>query len=82
MFFSRIVRIVAVLGLAAGVLKILSGLSIATEMFGPYEENLRRYGGAAASSGEIIDRGLYVALVSLALGVLSEISFNVRASRE
>ena len=78
MFFTRLVRIVATIGLVLGLLRTAIGLGIATEFFSTYEAALARYGGSAASSGEMIDEGLYWALVSIVLGVLGEISVSVR----
>ncbi|MBB2794432.1 UNVERIFIED_ORG: hypothetical protein GGD58_003302 [Rhizobium pisi] len=82
MIFTNIARIVAWVLLVGSVTRIAIGLGIATEIFGPYEEALRRYGGSAESSGAIIDRGVYALLVALALGALAEISRSVRGSRE
>jgi hypothetical protein len=78
MFFTYAVRYVAILGLGAGILWTALGFGIATGFFGPYEEALKRDGGSAASSGEMIDRGLYITIVSLALGVLADISYGIR----
>ncbi|WP_245424949.1 hypothetical protein [Rhizobium sp. M10] len=59
-------------------MRIITGIGIATEILGPYEEALRRYGGRAESSGAIIDRGVYALLVAIALGTLAEIGIALR----
>ncbi|MBX4989569.1 hypothetical protein [Rhizobium lentis] len=82
MFFTKLVTIVAWVLLVGSVTRIVIGLGIATEILGPYEEALRRYGGRAESSGAIIDRGVYALLVAIALGALAEISRSVRGPRE
>lgn len=78
MIFTKLARIVAWIVLVGSVLRIVTGLVIATEIFGPYEEALRRYGGSAQSSGAIIDRGVYAMLVAIALGTLAEIGIALR----
>ncbi|MGV2104065.1 hypothetical protein [Rhizobium sp. 21-4511-3d] len=55
MIFTKLITIAAWIVLVGSVLRIITGLGIATEFLGPYEEALRRYGGTAASSGAIID---------------------------
>ncbi|QJS27160.1 hypothetical protein [Rhizobium ruizarguesonis] len=82
MFFTNFARMVAWLVLVGSVMRIVTGVGIATEILGPYEEALRRYGGRAESSGAIIDRGVYALLVAIALGTLAEISRSVRGPRE
>jgi len=74
MIFTKITSVVAWLVLVDSVLRIITGLGIATELLGPYEEALRRYGSTAASSGAIIDRGVCGFLAALMLGTLGEIS--------
>jgi hypothetical protein len=64
--------------LAGSIMKIATGLGIATEFLGPYEVALRRYGGRAENSGAIIDRGTYGLLIALALGTLGEISRHLK----
>jgi hypothetical protein len=77
MFFSNLARIFAILVFIDGLFRILNGLSIANELFGPYEEMLARY-TTYPSSGKLIDRGTYGILVAAALGTLAEISFSIR----
>jgi hypothetical protein len=76
--FTRLITICAWLMLAGSIMKIATGLGIATEFLGPYEEALRRYGGRAENSGAIIDRGTYGLLIALALGTLGEISRHLQ----
>lgn len=82
MIFTKFARVVAWIVLVGSVMRIVTGIGIATEILGPYEEALRRYGGRAESSGAIIDRGVYALLIAIALGALAEISSSVRSSRE
>jgi hypothetical protein len=77
MIFSNLARICAVLVLLDGLSRILTGLSIANELLGPYQEMLARY-TAYPSSGNLIDRGIYGILVAVALGALAEIGIAVR----
>jgi hypothetical protein len=77
MIFSNLARILAVLVFIDGLSRILTGLSIANELLGPYEEMLARY-TTYPSSGKLIDRGIYGTLVAVALGTLAEISFSIR----
>ena len=77
MFFTRLARVVAVIGLVLGVFRALLGLAIAAGYIGPYEAALARY-TTASSSGEAISSGLIMTLLALALGTLAEISFSVR----
>jgi hypothetical protein len=58
MIFTHIGRIVAILALVFGVLKIAIGLTIATEILLPYEAALSRYAPGASSSGEVINKGM------------------------
>jgi hypothetical protein len=74
LFFTKLARLFAYLGTAFGVLRVLMALTIAEEWLGPYRESLARYAPTSASSGELIDRGLYTILIAVALGVLTEIS--------
>lgn len=79
MLFTHLGRIVALLALVGGILYVVIGVSIATEILGPYEATLRTLFPRARSSGAVIDRGLYVVLFSIALGILTEISYALRA---
>lgn len=77
MFFTYLTRIVSILAFAFGILEVLLGLAIANGVIGPYEGALARY-TTASSSGQVIDRGIYTILVSIALGTLAEIGFAAR----
>ena len=74
MIFTKLISIAAWIVLVGSAIRILTGLGIATEFLGPYEEALRRYGGTAANSGAMIDRGVYGFIAALVLGTLGEIS--------
>jgi len=80
MIFTRLITIFAWLLFAGSVIKLATGLGIATEFLGPYEQALRRYGGIAENSGAIIDRAMYGLMIALALGTLGEISAHLRTS--
>lgn len=77
MIFTHLARLVAVLAFVLGAFRVLWGLGIATEYLGPYEAALARY-TRRSSSGQMIDEGLIVILLSIALGTLAEISFSMR----
>lgn len=77
MFFTRLAQLVAILALLLGVSRVLLGLAIATELLGPYEAALARYTNAP-SSGQVIDRGIYIVLFAIGLGTLAEISASLR----
>jgi hypothetical protein len=76
MFFTAIARIIAILAFITGLFQLVMGVGIATDVIGPYEWALQRYG--ANSSGEMIDRGIYITIFAAALGTLAEISRNIR----
>jgi hypothetical protein len=78
MLYTHVGRIVVVLALIFGILEIVLGLAIANEMLLPYQAELARYAPWARSSGEVITRGIYYAVFAIALGILTEISRNVR----
>jgi hypothetical protein len=73
MLFTRLGRIVAFLALILGIFQIVGGLMVAAGWIGPEEAALARYFGNK-STGQVIDRGVYVALLAIALGILTEIS--------
>lgn len=77
MFFTHVCRIVAVLALIGGALQIIMGFTIVSGTFGPAQEALHRYSGAA-TTGAMIDRGIYAFMFAVALGTLAEIGFSVR----
>jgi hypothetical protein len=79
MIFSNIARVAAVIVLLLGVSQVVMGYSLA----GPWsrgEIDLSRY-TAAASTGELIDRGMRKVLIGLALGTLAEIALAIRKNR-
>ena len=77
MIFTRLGAIIAYIGLGMGILRVAMGIFIAT-MFddaNSYAAASKRYLGSA-STGEAIDTGVFYIVVSVALGVLCEISKN------
>jgi len=78
MFFSYLARIVAILGLLFGLLRVVVGFTIAREALGPYAESLARYAPGYSSSGEVMDKGFLTILFAIAIGTLAEISFTIR----
>ena len=78
MFFSHLARILAVIGIAFGILRVVTGFLIAEGELGTYADALARYAPGSASSGEVIDKGALTILAAIALGTLAEISFAVR----
>jgi hypothetical protein len=79
MFFTHVGRVVAIIALVLGILRITMGVMIAEEFAGPYEAALARYGAGAKSAGAIINQGIYATLVALAFGILSDISYALQA---
>ena len=79
MFFSHLARIIAWLAFLFGLANLAIGIAIATGYIGPYEAAVARYTGAE-TSGDAIDRSLYVLLFAIALGAIAEMSFNLRKS--
>lgn len=76
MWIAKLAKIAAVLILVLGASQVAIGLLIATETIGPYDEALARYLPGKASTGEAIDRGIYMLLFGLALGTLAEIALK------
>ncbi len=76
-FFAHGARVIAVLGLILGVLRLLMGLAIVNEWGGLSRDDLGRY-STAATTGQVIDQGLYVILGAVALGTLAEIGLAIR----
>lgn len=75
MIFTRLGTIIAYIGVGLGILRVAMGFFIAT-MFddaNSYAAASRRYLGSA-STGEAIDTGIICIVVSVALGVLCEVS--------
>jgi hypothetical protein len=78
MFFTHLGRVIAILVLVLGVMRIILGVLIANEFIGPYEAALARY-TRASSSGEVIDTGIYAVLFGVAFGILTEIRYALRS---
>lgn len=76
MFFCRFALVVAVLVLILGLVQAAAGFWIAS--LGPDEMQayLRRY-STARTTGEMIDRSLFMILIAIGLGALSEIGLAV-----
>jgi hypothetical protein len=79
MFFTHVGRIVAILAVLFGALRLVIGIMIANELMLPYEAALARYAPGASSSGEVIDKGIYMIIFGIALGIATEISYALRA---
>lgn len=77
MFFSKTARILSIIALFFGLLDFVLGLSVAAEVLGPYEAARARILGKM-SSGQAMDRGMYITLFAVALGTLAEINISVR----
>ena len=77
MFFTHLGRVIAIIVLLFGIFNIALGVMIAEESLGPYKDAIARYG--IKSAGEIINRGIYTVLASIVLGILTEISYALRA---
>ena len=77
MIFSHLTRIVAFLAVLIGVGTVLMGVYIAMGYAGPPDLVLRRY-TTMPTTGQVIDKGIYYALVGLALGTLAGIGLAVR----
>jgi hypothetical protein len=78
MFFTHLGRVLAILVLVLGIFNITLAMLIAAEVIGPYEAGLARY-FPGKSSGQVIDHGMYMVLFSVALGILTEIRYALRA---
>jgi hypothetical protein len=75
--FSHGARIIAILGVVIGALRVLMGLAIANGWGGLSADDLSRY-TTAATTGEVIDKGIYVVIAAVALGTLAEIGLTSR----
>jgi len=78
MIFTKLGRIVAYLALLTGIVHVAGGLMIAAGWLAPKEAALAIFFPGKSTTGAVIDRGLYAVLFSIALGILTEISFSVR----
>jgi hypothetical protein len=79
MIFTKLGRAVALIALVGGILYVISGVSIAAGLLGPEQAALAHL--RVRSLGVLFDRGINGVLFSIALGILTEISFSVRAQR-
>ena len=77
MFFTQLGRIVAVLAMIWGLLSVGIGVSIAVGDAGSIEQDLAKYAGKA-TTGELIDSGIYKILFGIAFGMLAEIRIAQR----
>jgi len=78
-FFTHLGRGVAILVLIGATLNIAIAYLVAFEVIGPYQETLARYFPGKSSTGQVIDRGIYYLAFSIALGILTEISYALRS---
>ena len=82
MMFTHLGRIVAFLALLIGVWQVVFGFMIAFDVIGPPEAALARYFPSKyKTTGQVIDRGWYIILFGIAFGILTEISYSVRAQQ-
>jgi len=82
MFFTKSARILAVLALGFGLLRVMMGFSIAwTEPAEAREAARARYIGGK-STGEVIDKGIYTIFFAVVLGTLAEVSVSLRKRSE
>jgi hypothetical protein len=77
MLFTHLGRVIGILALLFGAFSIVLGVMIANDSMGPYEFAILRYG--VKSSGQLIDRGIYTIVIGVAFGILTEISYALRA---
>ena len=73
----------ALFALLMGISMVAVGLIIATGLTEPLlgipqEAALPRYFPGKSSTGEVIDRGIYIVIFSIALGILTEIRYALR----
>lgn len=79
MFFTHLARMIAIVALVLATFRLAIGVMIATEYLGPYETTLARYAPGVLSSGETINQSLMAILASVVLGILTDISYGLRA---
>jgi hypothetical protein len=75
--FSRITKIIAVIVLFLGCVRLALGFTIGLELLGPRDEWGPRYLGST-SSGQAINQAVIVIAVALALGTLAEIALTLK----
>jgi hypothetical protein len=69
MIFTKLARIITIVGFVNGLSNVLLGLAIATELIGSYEAALARY-TSRSSSWQLIDRANYTILATAELSAL------------
>jgi hypothetical protein len=82
MMFTHFGRIVAFLALLLGIYYVAGGLMIVAGWLEPKEAALATFFPGKSTTGAVIDRGTYYIGLAIALGILTEISFSVRANRQ
>ena len=75
--FSHVARILAALGVILGASRVCIGLSIVNGWMGLTADDLGLY-TTAATTGEAINRGVYMILASVVLGTLAEVGLALR----
>jgi hypothetical protein len=83
MLYTTLGRIVVVLALIFGIFEIVTWAGFVFGGNTPEQlaAALKRYFPSRQSWGEVVDSGIYTVLFAIALGILTEISRNVRANR-
>jgi hypothetical protein len=81
MVFTNLGRVVAFILLLSGIFHIAGGLMIAAGWLTPEQAALAVFFPRRATTGAVIDRGLYAVLFGIALGILTEISYSLRAQQ-
>lgn len=83
MLFTFLGRILAWLAVVLGSFRIGMGFFVASFYDDPeqYTFAVKRYLGSVSSSGEAINQGIYVIVIGIALGVLTDISSSVSKRR-
>lgn len=79
MFWTKAARVVAVIAFVLGVISVLYGVAVATEL--AVELETGRYLGGK-SSGRAIDQGILQIAFSVIVGVLSEISRSLSGNEK
>jgi hypothetical protein len=77
MFFTKAARIIAIVAIVLGLLRVLVGNYVAFHKPEGRDLVQSRYLGSS-TSGQAIDQGIYIILFAMALGTLAEISFQIK----
>jgi hypothetical protein len=72
MFFTHLGRVVAILTLVLAILLIIPGARVVTEPLESLDAELARY------LSRSLERGIYLVVFSIVLGILTEISYALR----